>query len=260
MASLDATFSDIVGQASNIGGAVQGVFAGIGAEQQGALQAEGLQITAQGTLITAQGTQINAEALGLKAEGDLAEASNYDIAAQLAQANAAYADQSTRIQVAQEARQVAGTIGSQRASVAASGFSSGGSAGDLMRDSAAQGALARGVLEQQGVITEAGYNEQAQSCQTLAATGRATAAVEQQMETQTENIATEQQWIATQQRQLAMQTQQAADTAATGDFISSALKGVAAVAGIVLAPATGGASLAVGADAAAALTGTGGLY
>jgi hypothetical protein len=225
MALSQATFSDL-------GGAVSGIFSGIGAEDQAALQAEGLQITAQGTLITAQGTQINAEALGIKAQGDLAEASNYDLAASLASANAAYTAQSTRIQTSQLARQVQGTIGAQQAEVAASGFSAGGSAGDLLRDSAAQGALARGVMQQQGLITEAGYNEQAQSYTTLANTGRQTAAVEQQMQAQTENIATEQQALASQQQQLAVQTQQAGNDAATGDWIGSALKGVAAIASI----------------------------
>lgn len=224
MPSLSAsTFSDL-------GGAVSDIFGGLGAEDKAQLQAEGLQITAQGTLITAQGTELNAEALGIKAQGDLAEASNYDIAAQLAKANAAYTQQSTALQEYQVGRQVTQTIGSQQAAVAASGFSSGGSAGDLLRSSASQGALAKATLAQQGVITEAGYNEQAQSYTTLANTGRATAAAEQQMETQTENIATEQQGIAGQQKQLAAQTLAAGQQAEIGDFIGGALKGAAAIA------------------------------
>jgi hypothetical protein len=61
-------------------------------------------------------------------------------------------------------------------------------------------------------------------------------------------------------RALAAQTVQAGKDAATGDFIFSLIKGVTAVASIGLAPVTGGASLAVGAAAAAAMSGTGGLY
>jgi hypothetical protein len=60
--------------------------------------------------------------------------------------NEAYTEQSTRIQQKQLDRQVTQTIGGQAASVAGAGFSSGGTALNLMRDSASQGALARGVL------------------------------------------------------------------------------------------------------------------
>jgi hypothetical protein len=45
-----------------------------------------------------------------------------------------------------------------------------------------------------------------------------------------------------------------------GSFITAGLKVAGAVASIGLAPFTGGASLAVGAAAAAAMSGTGGLY
>jgi hypothetical protein len=245
---------------SDLGGAVAGVTAGIGAEDQASLQAQGLQITAQGTLITAQGTQLNAEALNIQAAGNVAEAQNYTLAETLANANSAFTAQSTRIQQSQEDRQITQTIGGVRAASAASGFSGGGSAGDILRDSASQGALAKGVLANQGLITEAGYDEQAASYKTLAAAGMATAATEHNMAVQDLGIVTEQQQIASEQQNLATQTLAAGKTAATGDFISSALKGVAAVASIALAPATGGASLAVGPAAAAALTGTGGLY
>src|ERR1019366_2908418 len=45
----------------------------------------------------------------------------------------------------------------------ASGFGEGGSGGDILRSSASEGALNRAVLVQQGHITEAGYQEQADS-------------------------------------------------------------------------------------------------
>src|SRR5205823_4486792 len=115
-----------------------------------------LRITAAGTRISAQSTRLSAESLRTKARGDLAEASNYDLAAGLARQNEAYTQQSTRIQQAQLDRQVTQAIGGQQASVAGAGFASSGSALDIMRDSASQGALARGVLAQQGVISEAG--------------------------------------------------------------------------------------------------------
>jgi len=66
--------------------------------------------------------------------------------------------------------------------------------------------------------------------------------------------------IADQTDQLATETVQAGKDAATGDFIGGLVKGVAAVASVGLAPVTGGTSLAVGAAAGAAMSGTGGLY
>jgi hypothetical protein len=80
----------------------------------------------------------------------------------------------------------------------------------------------------------------------MANAGRATAASEMQIAGQTDVIAGEQNTIAAGQDQLATQTQNVANSQATGDFISSALKGVAAVASLALAPVTGGASLAIG--------------
>jgi hypothetical protein len=220
---------------SNIGGAVQDLFAGFGAEAKGGLQAEGLRITAQGTRISAAGTRLSAESLRTKAQGDLAEATNYDLAAGLAQQNEAFTEQSTRIQNAQAARQETLVLGGQRAQVAGAGFALGGNALDIMRDSASQAALQRGVLQQQGLITEAGYEEQAKSFQTMAAAGRATAASEYDIAAKTDVIAGQQDQIAAQQDVLAQKTQDAANDEAKGDFIGSALKGVAAVASIFLA-------------------------
>lgn len=220
---------------SNIGGAVSDIFAGMAAKDKADLSAQGLRLTAQGTLITAAGTRLNAEGLRTKATGDLAEASNYDLAEGLAQANEAYAAQSTRIQQSQLDRQITMTIGGQRAGVAAAGFAEGGSAGDLLRDSASQGALAKGVLAEQGVITEAGYEEQAKSYQTMAETGRTTAASEMDIATKTDAIAAQQDQIALGQQGLANETQQAGRRAETNDFISGALKGVAAIATMFIA-------------------------
>ena len=49
----------------------------------------------------------------------------------------------------------------------------------MLRSSASQGALTRAVLGQQGLVTEAGYQEQAQSCQSMASAARAIAAGEE---------------------------------------------------------------------------------
>lgn len=239
MALSNQTFSDI-------GGAASDLFAGLGASAKGKLQADGLRLQASGTRISAQSTRLSAEGLRTKAQGDLAEAGNYDLAAALARDNEAYTEQSTRVQQAQLDRQVTQAIGGQQAGVAGAGFAASGSALDLLRDSASQGALARGVLGQQGAITEAGFEEQAKSFDTMSATGRATAASEFDIAGKTDAIAGQQDQIAAGQDQLAIDTQKAADQQAKGDFITSAIKGVAAVASLALAPATGGASLAIG--------------
>lgn len=182
---------------ANLGGSVSDLFAGFGAITQADLKAQGLDIQAQ---------------------GDLAEAKNYDLAADLAGKNVQFTEASTAIKQAQNDRQIYQKIGGQQADVAAGGFASSGSALDLMADSAAQGRLVKSVTEQQGLITEAGYQEQQQSYLTMSAAARATAAG-------LENIAD--------------QTRDAGTLTEIGDFISAGIKGVAAV-------ATGGGSLAIG--------------
>lgn len=209
MAVSNATFSDA-------GGAVSDLFAGFSATTQAGLKAQGLNISAEGTR--------------LKAQGDLAEASNYDIAGNLAGENEQFSKTSTAIQQMQQLRSNEAQVGTQRADIGASGGTTGGSALDILRDSASQGALAKAVLGQQGLITQAGYKEQQDSYETMASTARTTAAGEDSIADQTD--------------QLAQETIAAGKQAATGDFISSAIKGVAAVASVALAPATGGLSLA----------------
>lgn len=223
MAISAATFSDA-------GGAVTDIFAGLGAASTASLKAQGLQLQAQGTEISAESTQITAEGLRTKAQGDIAEANNYDLAGNLANENAAFTEQSTRIQQQQQQRQETQTIGGQKAAEGGAGFSSGGSAFYLMRDSANQGALSSGVIGMQGAINEAGYNEQAQSFETMASVGRETAASEETIAGQTDSIATQQQAIAAGQQNLAQETLAAGQTSEIGDFVGAALKGVAAVA------------------------------
>lgn len=124
-----------------------------------------------------------------KGFGDKVEGENYDLSAQLADKNARYAQMSTAVKQMQTTRALAMGVGETSADVAGAGFAQSGSALDLLRDSSAQGALQQAVGKEQGLITEEGYKEQAQSYRNMA---------------------------------------EYANTAATGDFIGAALKGVAA--------------------------------
>lgn len=205
---------------SNFGGAVSDLFAGFAAKDQGRLKAQGM-------MIGAAGTRLNAEGLRIKARGDLAEAANYDLAAGLARQNIAYTEQSTAIKQAQQEREQYMAIGGTRADVAGAGFAESGSALDILRSSAAQGALTHAVIGQQGMITEAGYEEQAKSYETMAAAGRMAATGEFDIANRTDTIAS-------QTDMLAWQTQAAANKAAKGDFASALIKGVAGLAGMFL--------------------------
>lgn len=217
-----------------VGSAAADLFTGLGASAKGKLSADALRINAQSTRIGASSTRLTAESLRTKARGDLAEADNYDLARDLARENEAFTLQSTRLQQNQLDRSITQTIGGQRASVAAAGFSSGGSALDIMRDSAAQGAIAHGVIGQQGSIAMAGYEEQAKSFETMSKTGRATAAAEMISADKTDAIAGQQDAIAAQQDQLARDTQKVADDSVFGSYVSAGIKGAAAVASIFL--------------------------
>jgi hypothetical protein len=86
-------------------------------------------------------------------------------------------------------------------------------------------------------MTEAGYTEQAASYGVMKNAANATAAGEV-------SIAGQEDTIATEQQQLATQTAAAGSTSELGDFAAGLLKGAAAVASVVAAPATGGVSLA----------------
>lgn len=229
---------------SNAGGAVSDLFAGFGAVTQANLKASGLNLQASGQRITASGTRLNAEGLRIKASGDLAEGQEYDLAGNLARKNAAYTEESTAIQLKQQERNNTLQIGGQQAEIGGAGFAASGSALDILADSASQGALAKSVLQKQGLITEAGYQEQAASYDLMASTARTTAAGEQDIAGKTDVIAGQEDQIANQTDVLAARTAQAGKDAATGDFISGAIKGVAAIASIGLAPFTGGLSLA----------------
>lgn len=212
MAIGASTFNDI-------GGGVSDIFAGLSAEEQAQLKAQGLDIEAEGT-------QISSEADLLKAQGDIAEGQEYTLAQTLAAQNAQYTAASTNIQAIQNERQVTGVIGSGRAAAGGSGLAESGSALDVMASSAQQGALSTAVLRTQGAITEAGEEEQAASYGLMANAANSAATTETTM-------AGQEQTIATQQQQLASETAAAGNQSELGSFAASALKGVAAVATIV---------------------------
>jgi hypothetical protein len=183
----------------------------------------------------------------LKSAGDLLEGNAYGTAATEADLNAQYTAQSTAIQQAQADRSLFLNIGQAKADIGGSGGTEGGSAGDILRASASQGALNRAVLGQQGLITEAGFQEQAASYRTMQ---------------QAAGIASQEDILASQGEEQAAKMYEgeaAADrTAAAGQGISAIIQGVAGVAAIGLAPFTGGASAAIPAIVGAA-EGVGGI-
>jgi hypothetical protein len=110
----------------------------------------------------------SADAMRAKGKGSRIEAEQYMQAAAFAQQNALFTQQSTAIKQYQTSRGIVRTLGSQAAEVAASGFAASGSALDLERDSAIQGAITKAALAQQGKIEEAGYEQQAASYRLMA--------------------------------------------------------------------------------------------
>lgn len=103
------------------------------------------------------------DALRTRATGRRIEAQQYDIATDLARKNEDFVRTTTQVKDFQTQRQVYKTIGQQQADVAGGGFGASGSALDLLRESASQGALVRAVGTQQGAIEEQSYEAQAKS-------------------------------------------------------------------------------------------------
>lgn len=107
--------------------------------------------------------QTTAAADLLQGTGDTLEATSYGQASTLAEQNAAYTTAATNISLAQGQRQIYQTIGGVKAGAAGSGLTTGGTAGDILRMSAQQGALNQAVTPSQGQIQVAEHQEQAQS-------------------------------------------------------------------------------------------------
>ncbi len=184
---------------------------------------------------SATGTRASALGTRIRAYGTRVEADNYDRAAVLADQNEQFTEQSTAIKLVQQDRETALGLGRTEADIAGAGFSESGSALDILRSGAQQGALAHQVLNQQGLITEAGYTEQADSYRALSAAGR---------------------WAAGQEDIQAQMQDKAADKTEMAGKIGAAFKVAGAVASFALAPATGGASLALSAATLGTLNAT----
>jgi hypothetical protein len=120
----------------------------------------GAGISAEGA---ATSDMFAAEAEQYKIEGTQFEKASYREAAALAGQNEQFTAISTRIKAAQQQRELSMSLGTTQANVAGAGLAESGSALDVLRESASQGALTRAVIKSQGLITEAGYNEQQQS-------------------------------------------------------------------------------------------------
>lgn len=103
-----------------------------------------------------------------KAEGAQFEAQSYEEAAALANQEAQFTATSTAIKQQQSDRALFTSLGRTTAAVAGAGLAQSGSALDILRESAQQGATTKAAIGQQGLITEAGYQEQAQSYENMA--------------------------------------------------------------------------------------------
>ncbi len=99
-------------------------------------------------------------AIDKKIEGLQFEEKNYGLASDLALQNEQYVKTSTAIQQQQQDRELYQSLGKTEAAVGNAGLAKSGSSLDLLRTSAQQGATTRAAIGQQGLITEAGYQEQ----------------------------------------------------------------------------------------------------
>lgn len=97
------------------------------------------------------------------AVGSFQAAGSYRTSAKYARQNADLERESLAIKRLQLRRETFRAIGGQKMDVAASGFANSGTALDLARDTASQGALARNALEVQGKIDVNTYEGQAEA-------------------------------------------------------------------------------------------------
>lgn len=89
-------------------------------------------------------------------------AAAYGKAATIAGQNANLTTFATQIQEAQTQRKVEQATGAETADVAGANLA-GGTAGDLMRSSIQQGALAKSIVQTQGAITKNSFTQQAEA-------------------------------------------------------------------------------------------------
>lgn len=105
--------------------------------------------------------------------GDFAEAAGYRKSAALAEQNVDITKQSTAIQVMQANRQAFQTIGGQISDVGGHGLAETGGALDLLRSSQQQAAMQKQLIQNQGLINEHGYQEQAAADSAMASSQQA---------------------------------------------------------------------------------------
>jgi hypothetical protein len=158
--------------------------------------------------------RVQAKADLLKGQGDLLEKNSYEKAQALALQNEKFTEQSTALQEAQAARSIYMGTGAIRAAVGSSGLQMSGSATDVLADSARQGEIQKQVLQQQGLITEAGYTEQAETYGNMA---------------QAAQLASDSETLASQGHLMAASAE---ETAATGNFIAGGIKAIAGIASL----------------------------
>ncbi len=97
------------------------------------------------------------------ASGDKKAAKGYYQAAGYALKNVDLVKQSTALQETQAQREIYKVLGGQQADIAGAGLAASGSALDIIRSSAQQGALTKQLINYQGQITENGYEAEAAS-------------------------------------------------------------------------------------------------
>lgn len=97
------------------------------------------------------------------AVGDFQNAKGLKKAAQYADLSAQIAQQSAQIKSVQAGRQLYKFMGGQVSDIASAGLKLSGSALDVMRDSATQGALSKQLIANQGAIDVMGYKAEAAS-------------------------------------------------------------------------------------------------
>jgi hypothetical protein len=114
-----------------------------------------------------------------KAQYDLAEGQEYTLASDLATQNAQFTQASTSIKETQINREETKALGTTTANQAGAGFATSGSGLDILRETASSGSIAKAAANQQGLITEAGYNEQAASYTLMATAADQAASAEE---------------------------------------------------------------------------------
>lgn len=95
------------------------------------------------------------------AYGAFQSAKSYGEAASQDLQNEQLQKQITNLQEVQASRKIGLQMGTEQADVAGAGFSSGGSAQDLLRSSAEQGALEKQAINMQGIMKENEFAQQA---------------------------------------------------------------------------------------------------